>query len=181
MRVNADPNADPTKGIAPDVALATSQLRTEHRQETSALQKGVDHLTAFVGWPGFVAVLAGTIVVWIAANLLVGRWGIRAIDQPPFAWLEGAISVGALFVAVLILTTQRREDQLAAHRSQLILELSILNDRKIAKIIELIEEVRRDSPAIVDRVDGEANSMSTPSDTQAVLKAIKYEPEELDL
>ena len=112
------------------------------------------------------------------ANLIVGRWGINPVDPPPFAWLQGAISTGALFVAVLILTTQRREDQLAGHRSQLILELLILNDRKIAKIIELIEEVRRDSPTIVDRVDGEAISMSTPSDTNAVLKAIKDVPED---
>jgi uncharacterized membrane protein len=181
VKPDPDTNVELMSSVAQDVALATSQLRAEHRQETSALQKAVDCLTAFVGWPGFVAALAGAIGLWIAANLLAGRWGIRPLDLPPFAWLQVAISAGALFVAVLILTTQRREDQLAGHRLQLILELSILNDRKISKVIELIEEVRRDSPTIVDRVDGEANSMSTPSDTHAVLKAIKDVPDKLGL
>jgi hypothetical protein len=47
----------PTPDVS-DVAWATAQLRAEHRQETSALQHGVDRLTAVVGQPGFVAVLA---------------------------------------------------------------------------------------------------------------------------
>ena len=94
-------------------------------------------------------------------------------DPPPFAWLEGAISTASLMVAASIFITQRREDVLAGHRAQLLLELLIVNDRKIAKIIELIEEVRRDTPTIRDRVDGEAASMATPSDPHAVLQAIK--------
>ena len=76
-------------------------------------------------------------------------------------------------MATLILTTQRREDRLADHRAQLILELSIANDQKIAKIIGLLEESRRDNPAITDRVDDQAAAMSNPSDTEAVLAAIK--------
>ena len=94
-------------------------------------------------------------------------------DWPPFAGLEFVAAIGALLIAALILTTQRREDQLADFRSQLILELSISNDQKIAKIIELLEESRRDNPEIVDRVDDQAAAMSTPSDTEAVLEAIK--------
>ena len=79
----------------------------------------------------------------------------------------------AVMIAALILTTQRREDQLADHRAQLILELSISNDQKISKVIGLLEEGRRDNPAIEDRIDAEATAMSTPSDTRAVLDAIK--------
>ena len=83
------------------------------------------------------------------------------------------ITTGTLFIAVLILTTQRREDQLANHRLQLILELTILNDQRSSKIIELLEEIRRDNPEIFDRVDDTAAAMSVPSDTLAVLEAIK--------
>jgi hypothetical protein len=53
------------------------------------------------------------------------------------------------------------------------LELGILSEQKTAKVIELLEESRRDSPLIPDRVDQEANAMAQPSDPQSVLDAIK--------
>ncbi len=169
-----------TERDAFDVAWATSQLHAEHRQETSALQGGVDKLTAVVGQPGFVAVLAALIVAWVLANLAAAGLGLRPADPPPFSWLQGAASTGALIMATLILTTQRREDQLANHRAQLILELTVVNDQKASKIIELLEEYRRDNPAVSDRVDDTAAAMSTPSDTGAVLGAIKEIQENLD-
>jgi len=159
--------------IGPDAARATAQLRAEHEQETSLLQHAVDRVTALVGLPGFVAALMIAIVLWIAANILTGLFGLRPVDPPPFVWLQGAITTGALFLATLILTTQRREEQLSSQRDQLLLELAILNDQKSSKIIELLEELRRDQPTIADRIDKEANTMSTPSDHHSVMDAIK--------
>ncbi len=163
-----------------DVAWATSQLRVEHKQETSALQHGVDRLTALIGQPEFAAVLAVLVVAWVLANLATLGLGFGPFDPPPFSWLQGAASTGALLMATLILTTQRREDQPANHRAQLILELTVVNDQKVSKIIELLEEYRRDNPAVSDRVDDAAAAMSTPSDTGAVLGAIKEIQENLD-
>jgi uncharacterized membrane protein len=165
--------ADQRGEVAASAAQATAQINARHREETSALQQAVDRLTAVAGRPGFVAALGCGIAIWIAANLSVAGLGLRPVDPPPFSWLQGAASTGALLVAALILTTQRREDQLANHRAQLIMELSILNDRKISKIIELLEEGRRDNPALSDRVDNQATAMSTPSDAHAVMEAIK--------
>ena len=158
---------------APEVAYTTAQLRAMHRQEASTLQQALDHLTAIVGWPGFVALLSLMIFAWIAVNLVVAHLGFSPVDPPPFVGLQGMASTGALLVAALILTTQRREDKLADHRAQLILELSISNDQKVSKIIGLLEESRRDNPAITDRIDDEAAAMATPSDTEAVLETIK--------
>jgi len=153
-------------------------LRHAHRLEASVLQQAVDKVTAVIGWPGFVVVLALLVAGWVATNLAFAWLGGQSPDTlPSFALLETATSTGALLVACLILTTQRREDKLADHRGQLILELSISNDQKIAKIIALIEESRRDNPAISNRVDDQAAEMSTPSNASAVLEAIK----ELDI
>jgi uncharacterized membrane protein len=151
----------------------TAQLRAEHKQETSLLQYAVDRLTALVGLPGFAAVLTGAIILWIASNMLASFFGFRPIDPPPFVWLQGALTTGALYVATLILTTQRREEKLSSQREQLLLELAILNDKKSSKIIELLEELRRDNPTVTDRIDDEAHTMSTPSDHRSVMGAIK--------
>jgi uncharacterized membrane protein len=169
------PDPPPSVLTGHDISQATAQLRAEHDQETSGLQRAVDNLTGVVGLPGFVMVLAVAISLWIVGNIAARLFGFQPIDPPPFIWLQASITVVALFVAALILTTQRRADQLASHRDQLMLELAILNDQKTSKIIELLEEGRRDNPMIADRVDKTALAMSTPSDAQSVLDAIKDE------
>jgi uncharacterized membrane protein len=98
--------------------------------------------------------------------------GGGAVDQPAFAWLELAATVAALLVSILILVTQRREDQLADRRAQLTLELALLADRKSAKIIQLLEELRRDQPDVADRIDAESDDMSRPTDPEAVAASI---------
>jgi len=175
MSFSADARADPVALVAHSVAEMTALLRAEHEQATGPLQRAVDRITGVVGRPACVVLLALATVAWAAGNLVAERVGYVPVDGPPFPWLGGAASIGALLVAALILTTQRREDQLANHRALLVLELSILNDQKIAKIVELLEEVRRDNPnpAISDRIDELAAAMSAPSDTRGVLEAIK--------
>jgi hypothetical protein len=55
----------------------------------------------------------------------------------------------------------------------LTIELQILSDQKISKIIELLEFLRQDTPAMHERGDAVAHAMSTPTDNHAVLEAIK--------
>ena len=88
-------------------------------------------------------------------------------------WLQDALAILALFVTVLILTTQRRDDQLVSYREQLTLELAILGEQKSAKIISLLEELRRDSPNLHSRVDDQAREMSVAADPEAILMSIK--------
>ena len=56
------------------------------------------------------------------------------------------------------------------------LEVAMLAERKDAKIIELLEQLRRDHPNIADRVDEDATAMSQPTNAKAVVKAINSCP-----
>jgi uncharacterized membrane protein len=69
-------------------------------------------------------------------------------------------------MVVLILATQRREYQLAQLREQLTLKLAILGEQKTAKVIQLLEESRRDNPLIRNRVDQVAEAMAQPADNR---------------
>jgi uncharacterized membrane protein len=166
-----DETTQPTPGS--EAAQATAQINTAHLLETGRLQHAMDRLTAVVGMPGFVAALTAAIALWTLGNALASLLGVPAPDPPPFIWMQAVIPVVALYIAALILTTQRRQEQLAGHRGQLVLELAILSDRKASKIIALLEESRRDNPLITNRDDGAAHAMSTPADPQVVLEAIK--------
>lgn len=50
-----------------------------------------------------------------------------------------------------------------------------------AKIIRMLEEMRRDDPSLRNRIDHEAAAMSAPADPQAVLDAIEDSREEVAL
>ena len=89
--------------------------------------------------------LAVIVASWISLNLLADALGYRPIDPPPFSWLQDAVSLASLFMVISILATQRREDQLAQLHEQLNLELAILSEQKTAKVIQLLEESRRDN------------------------------------
>jgi uncharacterized membrane protein len=156
-----------------DTIQAIAKLHSDHRQEAGALQRIVERLTAWIGRPPFIAAMTIVIGLWVAGNLIVLLSGAVPWDEPPFSWLQGALGFLALYVTVLILTTQRREDQLAGYREQLTLELAILSEQKSAKIIALLEEMRRDSPTLKNRLDEEATAMAVAADPQAVLDAIK--------
>jgi len=152
---------------------AIARLHAAHRARATPLQRIVDRATARAGRPSFVALLTVLVVAWIALNYAMVAIGRTPLDEPPFFWLQGVVALTALYMTVLILTTQRREDELTAHREQLTLELAILSDQKSAKIIALLEELRRDHPHIHDRDDAEAEALATPADPDAVLEAIQ--------
>jgi uncharacterized membrane protein len=156
-----------------ETVRAIEQLRAEHQDKATPAERHVDSVTALFGRPGFVGVLILFVLSWVGVNLALLDRGLAAFDVPPFPWLEGALTLTALFLAALILTTQRRADRLASHREQMTLQLALANEQKTAKIIALLEELRRDSPQIKDRVDTEADAMATRADPRAVSEAIK--------
>jgi uncharacterized membrane protein len=151
---------------------AIAQLHADHKHAATPLQRLMDRLTAGVADPRFVGFVVAAAVVWVAGNLLLSASGRQPLDPPPFVWLQGVIGFSALCMTSLVLTTQRREDELATRREQLTLELAILGEQKTAKIIALIEELRRDDPGVRSRPDPEARAMSAPADPQEVLGAL---------
>jgi uncharacterized membrane protein len=147
------------------------QLHSQHHGKTTAAQRLINRISAVIARPHFVAFLTIGVAVWIGANLAAIALGRYAVDPPVFPLLQGVVNLLSLFIVTLVLAAQKHEDELNTHREILTLELAILSERKIAKIIELLEELRRDSPHIADRVDQQAEQMAQPADAQSVLAA----------
>jgi uncharacterized membrane protein len=150
-----------------------ADLHLQHHREASSVQRTLNQITRFIGRPRFVGLITLVFGAWVGVNLTLHLWGHTAFDPPPFAWLEVAATLLSVYIALLILITQRHENKLTMQRERLSLELGILADQKTAKIIQLLEELRRDHPQIADRINVEAAEMARPVDTQAVVKAIK--------
>lgn len=156
-----------------ETVQAITQLHAEHHHRATRSDRLVDKITGFVGRPSFLLALLLLAAGWMAANLADLEWGGVPPDPPPFAWLGLTLAFVALLIAVLILTSQRRADRLANLREQMTLEAALMTEQKTRKIIDLLEELRRDSPHVRDRDDAEAAQMAAKADPRAVLDAIE--------
>ncbi len=169
----SDADAKPDRPAHVEESIRTlADLHDEHYDRLPPLGRALDAVTANAGRPAFVIALGIVAVGWIALNLTIGATGHAPPDPPPFYYLATATSLFAALMTCLILSTQRREDQLSTRREQLTLELSLLAEQKVSKAIQLLEELRRDSPVIADRRDDDAETLSTPSDARMILDAI---------
>lgn len=167
------PDASEQPGLAQPVeesVQALAAFHQDHYRNASRLQRGIDSLTGLIGRPTSALLVILGLVLWA---VLAWRTSNGEVEAAPFIWLEMAGTMLALVVALLILVTQRREDQLAERRSKLVLELALLADKRTAKVIALLEELRRDAPGIADRIDSESDDMAQAADPADVLEAIE--------
>ena len=150
-----------------------AQMHREVDDATPRIQKVANGVTRFLGRPGLVAAILALVALWIVGNAVAQRFGHRPIDIFPFPELAFVATVSAFLLAMIILSTQRYEDERAAKRSQLTLQIAVLSEKKIAKIIALLEEARRESPILASRVDKEADAMAQASDPRSNLQQLE--------
>ena len=171
-------DAEAREGALERTLKSLTGLQVEHYRSMSPMRRFTAALTGVVAKPGFIVCLFAVVIVWIGANQAAAHFGLAPIDPFPFPRLQIAASLFAAFTALLIVATQRRDDELAQRRAQLTLQLAAMSEQKIAKVIELIEEQRRDSPSLQSRRDPEAEEMAAPSDPRQVLDRIVEAHEE---
>ncbi len=126
-----------------------------------------------MGQPKLLVTIVALVVSWIAINLAASAMHMTPLDPAPFSWLQGVVSLSSLLITVLVLITQHRQNRHIEHRARVDLQINLLAEQKITKLIDLVEELRRDMPNVRNRVDVVANEMKEPMDTAAVISALE--------
>jgi uncharacterized membrane protein len=152
-----------------------AEFHARHEDHVSATQKAVEKIALFLGSPGYVFANVVLIACWIAGNLLAPDLGWKQIDEPPFFWLQGFVTLNAFIISTTVLIRQNRMSRLAEHHAHLDLQVNLLTEEKSSKIIALLEELRRDMPNVRDKTDREAEELAKHADAKAVLSAIERE------
>jgi uncharacterized membrane protein len=152
-------------------AISDLHVRAERRR--TAHQRGIERLTNGLGRPSFLYAIVTFVGLWIGINLALPLVGRAAFDPPPFTLLQGLSTFSALLITAMVLITQNHQLKLAERRSRLDLQINLLAERKIAKLIALHEELRRDLPFVRNRHDPEAKAMQTHADPQTVADALE--------
>ena len=136
MSTDESPSVEPglNEILSRNIEILLAQRKRQKRR-ASVQQKVADAITAFAGSMPFVYVNAGVFVGWAAINL--GWVGLRPFD-PSFVVLAMLASVEAIFLSTFILISQNRMSTAAAQRADLDLQISLLAEHEITRVLQLV-------------------------------------------
>jgi uncharacterized membrane protein len=168
---------DPANSNLPPSAQGNLDLlesfKDGEESQISGVQLLIERISRFFGSPAYFMFAVAFILGW----MLINEWGAHAgwhyVDQPPFPWLQGLVSSNALVLTVAVLIRQNRMSKIAEHRSHLDLQINLLSEQKVTKILQLVDELQRELMALRERPDSQVSEMSKPADAQALMHAIK--------
>jgi len=142
-------------------------------EQTSASQRHVERLGRFIGRPAYLIGLLACVIAWISVNVAGELMGLTPPDPAPFGILQGLLTLIALITTTIVLIAQNRQTKLEQKQAHLDLQVSLLTEQKVTKLIRLIEELRRDMPMVKDRHDQQAAVLQEPADANQVLSALE--------
>jgi uncharacterized membrane protein len=152
---------------------AVVSLHLSSERQVNRHQRLIELLTTNVGRPWLLYTCVIFASGWLILNTLGRQFGIAAWDPAPFPLLQTVMTLCALLVAIAVLVTQNRQAKVDRRQAQLDLQISLAIDQRAAKIISLLEELRRDSPNLRDRVDKEADLLQTALDPHEVVTVLE--------
>jgi uncharacterized membrane protein len=130
------PSSPDLAGVVERNIRALLQHRREQEGTRSTQERIADAVTRFTGSMKFVYIHLVVFGVWIAINL---GWlsGIPRFD-PSFVVLAMVASVEAIFLSTFVLISQNRMSALADQRADLDLQISLLAEHEITRLITLV-------------------------------------------
>lgn len=163
-----------------DVTTDPIARNTETMMAVNSLEQGVvrgrlhavERLTDLIGSPFCLYATLCAISAWVVFNLGALVYYRKAFDLPPFPALQGLVGCAALLVTLVVLIKQNRSAKLEERSVHLEMQLIMLTEQKVTKMITLIEELRIDLPMIKDRHDSQSAAFQVPTDPMSVLKTL---------
>ncbi len=168
MTQERSPEAPSVPAHVVETLEAIASLHKRAERQVPRHQRSIEASAALLGRSLTVFVIAGAIVVWMLFNAV---WPTPP-DPPPFAGLQLVASVGALLMTTMLWATQIRQRKPIEEREQLELQINMQSEQKLTKLIALVEELRRDMPDVVNRVDPVAEAMAHSVAADAVADAL---------
>jgi uncharacterized membrane protein len=122
-----------------NIRALLAHRRAEERAQ-SAQGKVAERIGRFAGSMTFVWIHAAAVAAWISMN--VGLLPGPRFD-PDFVKLATAASVEAIFLTTFVLVTQNRMSAVADRRADLDLQISLLAEHELTRLIRLADEMAR--------------------------------------
>jgi uncharacterized membrane protein len=132
----SDRDAQPhLAGVMERNIQALLEKRRKEEEARSVENRIADRITRFTGSMKFVYLHLLTFGLWIVVNL--GWLPVQAFD-PTFVILAMVASVEAIFLSTFVLITQNRQAEVADKRADLDLQITLLAEHEITRLITLV-------------------------------------------
>ncbi len=120
------------------------EVRRQLERRKSMVARIADSITGFCGSFPFVYLHIVWFGFWILWN--TDLIGLKPIDPFPFGLLTMTVSLEAIFLSMFVLISQNRMAELADQRSDLDLQVNLLAEYEITKVLTIVD-------AIADHLD----------------------------
>ncbi len=135
-----------SEGRVAEVITRNIHAIVEARERATATrprsQRFADRITAFTGSMGSVVLHGVLFGGWLVLNSGVVP-GVTPWDPFPFVMLAMWASVEAIFLTTFVLISQNRMQHLADQRADLNLQIDLLAEHEVTRLLEMVDEVAK--------------------------------------
>ena len=163
----------PENGAQAAQNVATiARIEDESIRNAGLSQRLADHITRFAGSMFFVWMHVAWFSVWLLLNIGFVA-GISPFDEFPFVLLTTIVSLEAIFLSTFVLISQNHQALLADRRAKLDLQLNMLAEQEITKVIALLTEVHDAVGLSSHKHDFELKEMKQKTEVETLAKAVE--------
>lgn len=138
--------------------------------------KIADFLTSYFGTVSFLVINITFYAVWIMGN--TGKIpGFPTIDPYPYSFMNSFVSIEAIILSIIVLMSQKRENQRDVLRQELGLQVELISEKEITKILRLLKEILAEQQRKL-KDDSELTEMTEEIDTGYIERKLEKELED---
>jgi uncharacterized membrane protein len=150
--------------------IRMQEHRAREERQATLSERVSDAITRFAGSMTFVIIHAVAYGAWIAVNTGIIP-GLKPFD-PSFVMLAMEASVEAIFLSTFVLISQNRMMGAAAKQSDLDLQINLLTEHELTRLVSLVDAIARKMGVEVSN-EQEMEEIKEDVSPEAVLDALK--------
>ena len=149
---------------------AVLEIEQRAEQDVAPLWRVAHQFGNFVGSISFLVIHLAAFLTWLVVNS--GHWPRLAFDPYPFALLGTLVSCEAVVLTTFVLIKQNREGERASQRSHLDLQVNLLSEREITKVLQIVQRIS-DRVGVEKTSDPELDELLAETAVQKVAEELE--------
>lgn len=165
-----EPPAAGRDGFLSRTIEEVAQIEQQGRGDVTLSDRLAERISSFSGSMTFVLLH----VLWFGAWMIVGLGLIPGLpgDDYPFQLLTMVVSLEAIFLSAFVMITQNRQSRQADRRARLALQVEVIGEREITKMMGLVYEIH-DHLGLRHAHDHELDEMQRKTSVEDLATAVE--------